>query len=70
MTKTASEGFILTRIDKQEKDHSDWSTSVTSTEEGVSLWGEVSLEDYMLWLAEHPIKVSEEYADETGEVFE
>jgi hypothetical protein len=70
MTKTANEGFILTRIDKQEKDHSDWSISVTSTEEGVSLWGEVSLEYYMLWLQDHPIQVPEEYADNTGEVYE
>ena len=70
MTKTAKDRYILTRIDKQKKDHSDWTHSVTSTEEGVSLWEEVTLEDYMLWLAEHPIKVSEEFADETGEVFE
>ena len=70
MTKTANENMILTRIDKQEKNHNDWTHSVTSTENGISLWGEVSLEDYMLWLAEHPIKVSEEFADETGEVFE
>ena len=70
MTKTANENMILTRIDKQEKNHNDWTHSVTSTENGISLWGEVSLDDYLLWLAEHPIKVSEEFADETGEVFE
>jgi hypothetical protein len=70
MTKTANEGFILTRIDKQEKDHSDWSTSVTSTEEGVSLWEEVPIEDYLLWLKDHPIDTQEEYADNTGEVYE
>lgn len=70
MTKTAKDRYILTRIDKQEKDNNDWTHSVTSTEEGVSLWEEVPLEDYMEWLAEHPIKVSEEFSDETGEVFE
>lgn len=70
MTKTAKENYILTRIDKQEKEYIDWTNSVTSTENGISLWEEVPLEDYMLWLVEHPIKVSEEFADETGEVYE
>lgn len=70
MTKTAKENYILTRIDKQEKEHDDWANSVTSTEEGVSLWEEVPLEDYMLWLQDHPNKVPEEYADNTGEVYE
>lgn len=70
MTKTAKENYILTRIDKQEKDHNDWAISVTSTEEGVSLWEEVHLEDYMLWLQAHPIQVPDEYADNTGEVYE
>lgn len=70
MTKTARERYILTRIDKQEKDHNDWTHSVTSTEEGVSLWEEVPLEDYMLWLVNHPIEIPEEFSDETGEVFE
>ena len=70
MTKTAREQYILTRIDKQEKDHNDWTHSVTSTNEGVSLWGEVPLEDYMVCLVNHPIETPEEYADNTGEVFE
>lgn len=70
MTKTAREQYILTRIDKQEKDYNDWTHSVTSTENGVSLWEEVPLEDYMEWLVDHPIPVPEEYADNTGEVYE
>ena len=70
MTKTAKDRYILTRIDKQEKEYIDWSNSVTSTEEGVSLWEEVPLEDYLLWLKDHPIDTQEEYADNTGEVYE
>lgn len=70
MTKTAKENYILTRIDKQEKDYSDWTHSVTSTENGISLWEEVPIEDYLLWLKDHPIDTQEEYADNTGEVYE
>ena len=70
MTKTAKENYILTRIDKQEKEYIDWSNSVTSTEEGVSLWEEVPIEDYLLWLKDHHIDTQEEYADNTGEVYE
>ena len=70
MTKTASENMILTRIDKQEKDHNDWTHSVTSTENGISLWEEVPIDDYLLWLKDHPIDIQEEYDDNTGEVYE
>ena len=72
MTKTANENMILTVIGKQDNDkvQSDWARSVTSTEQGVSLWEEVDYSRYEQWLETHPQPDGEEYADNTGEVEE
>lgn len=56
MTKTASEGNILTIKGKpdEEKERCEWSESVTSTEQGCALWEEVPYERFEEWEKTHP----------------
>ena len=60
MTKTANENMILTKKNVENKTHSDWTNSVTSTEQGVSLWEEVDYSIYEQWLIDNPIETETE----------
>lgn len=56
MTKTASEGNILTIAGKKDVDkvRCEWAHSVTSTPEGVALWEEVPYSRFEEWETTHP----------------
>lgn len=56
MTKTASEGNILTIAAKkdEDKERCEWAHSVTSTPAGVSRWEEVDYSRFEEWEKTHP----------------
>lgn len=56
MTKTATDGNILTVAEKkdEEKERCDWAHSVTSTPQGVALWEEVPFSRFEEWEKTHP----------------
>lgn len=56
MTKTASDGNILTIKGKadEDKERWDWTMSVTSTPQGVALWEEVPYSRFEEWEKTHP----------------
>lgn len=56
MTKTASEGNILTIAAKkdEEKERCEWAHSVTSTPEAVANWEEVPYSRFDEWEKTHP----------------
>lgn len=60
MTKTANENMILTKKNVENKTHSDWTTSVTSTQEGIDAWEEVSYSIYEQWLIDNPLETDNE----------
>ena len=68
MTKTANENEILTRVNIPDTDKtaSDWTVSVTSTEDGLNDWEIVPITRYEQWKAEW----EQAHADDTGEVEE
>lgn len=66
MTKTASEGNILTVAAKkdEEKERCDWAHSVTSTPQGVALWEEVPYSRFEEWEKNHPEPIEETEKEE------
>lgn len=54
MTKTANENEMLTRVNVPDTDKttSDWTVSVTSTENGLNDWEIVPITRYEQWKAE------------------
>ena len=56
MTKTATDGNILTVNDKQDndKERCDWAHSVTTTDSGVARLEEVPYSRFEAWEAAHP----------------
>ena len=65
MTKTASDGNILTKKGKADKDkvRCDWTMSVTSTPQGVALWEEVEYSRFEEWEKTHPEPQPEDEAE-------
>lgn len=62
MTKSASDGNILTIKGKadEDKERCDWTMSVTSTPQGVALWEEVPYNRFEEWEKDHPEPVDED----------
>ena len=66
MTKTATDGNILTVNDKQDndKERCDWTPSVTTTDSGIARWDEVPYSRFEAWQAAHPEPAPEPDPDE------